>query len=118
MKHTDKMQEVDLSRRRNNRAIDTFQFHPQHQHKQHKKIKHQPELRIVDDEWRKQNQSRPVELIPKSLNQETYIDLLNNPSKLIIFATGPAGTGKTMLAVLAAIRAYQMGECKKIVRSE
>ena len=47
------------------------------------------------DLYQKQ-QSRPITLIPKSLTQETYIDLLTDPAKLIIFATGPAGTGKTM----------------------
>jgi phosphate starvation-inducible PhoH-like protein len=59
--------------------------------------------------------SKPITLVPKSLSQETYIDLLTDPSKLIIFATGPAGTGKTMLAVLAALRAFKAGECERIV---
>ena len=54
-------------------------------------------------------------LIPKSRNQETYIELLKDDSKCIVFATGPAGTGKTMLAVLAGIKAYKEGEVKKIV---
>lgn len=58
---------------------------------------------------------KAIHLIPKSINQETYIDLLQNPDKLIIFATGPAGTGKTMLAVLAALKAYRSGEISKIV---
>ena len=60
-------------------------------------------------------QRKAVHLIPKSLNQETYIELLTDSSKSIVFATGPAGTGKTMLAVLAGIRAYKEGEVKKIV---
>ena len=60
-------------------------------------------------------QKRTIELVPKSLNQERYIDLLTNPRKLILFATGPAGTGKTMLAVLAAIRALRAGEVSKII---
>jgi phosphate starvation-inducible PhoH-like protein len=60
-------------------------------------------------------QHRPITLIPKSRTQEEYIDLLTDPSKLIIFATGPAGTGKTMLAVLAALRAYKAGEIDRIV---
>mgnify|MGYP003343458607 CR=1 FL=1 len=47
-------------------------------------------------------QQRPITLLPKSVTQETYIDLLTDPSKLIIFATGPAGTGKTMLAKAVA----------------
>ena len=58
---------------------------------------------------------RQIPLIPKSLSQETYIDLLTNPEKLIIFATGPAGTGKTMLAVLAALRALRDGSAEKII---
>jgi len=40
---------------------------------------------------------------------------LTNPEKLIIFATGPAGTGKTMLAGLAALRALRDGSAEKIV---
>jgi phosphate starvation-inducible PhoH-like protein len=60
-------------------------------------------------------QRKPITLIPKSRNQETYIDLLSDPNKLIVFATGPAGTGKTMLAVLAAMRAFRAGECSRII---
>ena len=67
------------------------------------------------DVYRKQQQHRSIQLIPKSLTQESYIDLLTDPEKLIIFATGPAGTGKTMLAVLAALRALKAGECERIV---
>lgn len=61
------------------------------------------------------HQQREPLLIPKSLNQEVYIDLLKNPEKLIVFATGPAGTGKTLLAVIAAIRAMRERSVKKIV---
>ena len=58
---------------------------------------------------------RQVHLLPKTLNQETYVNLLTDPSKIIIFATGPAGTGKTMLAMLAGIRALKEGVITKIV---
>ena len=60
-------------------------------------------------------QRKPIQLIPKSRNQETYIDLLENKNKLIVFASGPAGTGKTMLAVLAAIKALRAGHVSRIV---
>ncbi len=73
-----------------------------------------PDNTINIDNYRQQKQ-RPINLVPKTLSQETYIDLLTDPSKTIIFATGPAGTGKTMLAVLAAMKAYRAGECQKIV---
>jgi phosphate starvation-inducible PhoH-like protein len=60
-------------------------------------------------------QRKTVNLIPKSLNQETYIELLTDETKHIVFATGPAGTGKTMLAMLAGIKAYKEGLVSKII---
>jgi phosphate starvation-inducible PhoH-like protein len=61
------------------------------------------------------NKKRQVHLLPKTLNQEAYVNLLTDPAKLIIFATGPAGTGKTMLAMLAGIKALKEGSIRKIV---
>jgi phosphate starvation-inducible protein PhoH len=58
---------------------------------------------------------KTVNLIPKSLNQEHYIDLLTNQTKNIVFATGPAGTGKTFLAMLAGIKAYKEHQVSKII---
>ena len=84
-----------------------------------------PELEVSDTKNNSNNNTisfnsythykKAVNLIPKSLKQEEYIDLLTDRQRTIVFATGPAGTGKTMLAVMAAIRAYKAGEVKKIV---
>ena len=60
-------------------------------------------------------QRKTVTLIPKSLNQETYIELLTDSTKHIIFATGPAGTGKTMLAMQAGVKAFKEGSVSKII---
>ena len=76
------------------------------------------QLQVVSNNTNYDSYSRnrkTITLIPKSRNQETYIDLLQNPQRLIVFASGPAGTGKTMLAVLAALKAFRAGECSKIV---
>lgn len=62
-----------------------------------------------------QEKKRPIVLLPRNLNQENYIDLLLNENNTIVFATGPAGTGKTMLAVLAAIKDMRNGVIDKIV---
>ena len=62
-----------------------------------------------------QKRKNLIQLVPKSLNQEKYVDLLENEQRLIVFASGPAGTGKTMLAVLAALKAFRAGECSRIV---
>ena len=58
---------------------------------------------------------RNVALIPRTLAQEQYIAHLLNDSKNIVFAVGPAGTGKTMLAMLAAIKAYKEGQVERII---
>jgi phosphate starvation-inducible PhoH-like protein len=60
-------------------------------------------------------QRKTVHLIPKSLNQEHYIELLTDQTKHIVFATGPAGTGKTMLAMLAGIKAFKEGQVSKLI---
>jgi len=62
-----------------------------------------------------QQRSKQVVLLPKTLKQEEYIDLLLDSSRLIVFATGPAGTGKTMLAVMAAIKAFKERRINKII---
>jgi phosphate starvation-inducible PhoH-like protein len=58
---------------------------------------------------------KQVVLLPRNLNQETYIQSLLNEQNVIVFATGPAGTGKTMLAVQAAILALREREIDRIV---
>lgn len=61
------------------------------------------------------SKKRQIHLIPKTLNQEKYISLLTDPAKIVVFATGPAGTGKTMLAMLAGVKALMLGEISKII---
>ena len=58
-----------------------------------------------------------VDIIPRSLNQETLVACLEDSSQHIVFAVGPAGCGKTLLATLAAIKALKEGTIEKIVVS-
>lgn len=50
---------------------------------------------------------------PKTANQKYYIDEIR--SKDIVFGLGPAGTGKTYLAVAMAVSAYTNGLVKSII---
>jgi phosphate starvation-inducible PhoH-like protein len=59
--------------------------------------------------------SRSVQLQPRNRSQEKYILELLNQDKNIVFGIGPAGTGKTMLACLAAVKAFLEGEVERIV---
>ena len=54
-----------------------------------------------------------VELLPRNTAQETYVEALLD--KRMVFAVGPAGTGKTLLAVLRAIMALRNQEVTKII---
>lgn len=62
-----------------------------------------------------QKKNRQVHILPRNLSQETYLELLKNPRKYIVFAIGPAGTGKTLLGVQMAIKALQERAVEKIV---
>ena len=50
---------------------------------------------------------------PKTLGQKRYIDAIRN--KMIVFGLGPAGTGKTYLAMAMAITAFQRDEVSRII---
>jgi phosphate starvation-inducible PhoH-like protein len=58
---------------------------------------------------------KPIELIPKSINQEKYILSLLDDETDIVVVSGPAGTGKTYLGMLAAIKAMRSGQCEQII---
>ena len=66
-------------------------------------------------QFERQQRYKPVQIIPRNLKQEEYLELLNDASKLIVFSTGPAGTGKTLFAMLAGIRALREKKISKLI---
>ena len=54
---------------------------------------------------------RPVK--PKTVGQKKYIDMIRQNT--IVFAIGPAGTGKTYLAMAMAITAFRTGQVNRII---
>lgn len=50
---------------------------------------------------------------PKTMGQKKYVDLIND--KMIVFGVGPAGTGKTYLAMAKAITAFKSGDVARII---
>jgi len=56
-----------------------------------------------------------VQIIPRNISQENYVELLKNPRKYVVFAIGPAGTGKTMLGVQMAIKLLKEEVVNKII---
>ena len=50
---------------------------------------------------------------PKTIGQKDYTDAIRN--KMIVFGIGPAGTGKTYLAMAMAIKAFKNGDVNRII---
>ena len=77
-------------------------------------VRNQPAVASVDNIVKLGNRNyKRVELLPRNTAQETYVDALLE--KRMVFAVGPAGTGKTLLAVLRAIQALRSQEVTKII---
>ena len=56
---------------------------------------------------------RPVRV--KNMGQKRYVEAIDKSD--VIFGIGPAGTGKTFLAVVCAIAAFKKGEVSRIILS-
>ncbi len=67
--------------------------------------------RIQDDVVCVTAKGRPIKA--KTLGQRTYIDAIRKNT--VTLAVGPAGTGKTYLAVACAVTAYRAKECSRII---
>ena len=70
---------------------------------------------VINIDQRLNEKRKRVQIYPKNLSQETYLLKLNDPNKMIIFAIGPAGTGKTMLGVQWAVDQLKYGSADKII---
>jgi phosphate starvation-inducible PhoH-like protein len=57
--------------------------------------------------------SRGKTIRPKTLNQKRYVDAID--AHTVVFGIGPAGTGKTYLAVAKAVQALQAKEVNRII---
>ncbi len=54
-----------------------------------------------------------LRIVPRTPNQAAYINLIRDHN--LVFGMGPAGSGKTYLAVACAVEALRYGEVKRIV---
>ena len=68
----------------------------------------------LNTSYTKQKQKH-VTILPRNRNQETYVLKLLDDTKDIVFGIGPAGTGKTLLAVQVAVKLFLSGSIDKII---
>ena len=72
---------------------------------------------LRDEDLRKINKrlNKQIILSPRGENQRNYVYNLEDPYTHVVFALGPAGCGKTMLAMQAAIKGLIENRYEKIV---
>ncbi|KXT78317.1 PhoH family protein [Streptococcus sp. DD13] len=68
-------------------------------------------IALYEEEIIKDNFGNPIRV--KTLGQKMYVDSVKNHD--IVFGIGPAGTGKTFLAVTLAVTALKRGQVKRII---
>ncbi len=74
-------------------------------------IKDHPMVKIDEDLICHTISGKPVK--PKTVGQKKYVDAIRK--RMVVFGIGPAGTGKTYLAMAMAITAFQAGEVNRII---
>ena len=83
--------------------------------KQRVKKRFTSEVNVLDFQSYLPQKKQRVSLYARSPNQQTYLQKLQDETKSIVLAIGPAGTGKTMLAVQNGIKQFQEGLVDKII---
>ena len=66
---------------------------------------------LYEEEIIKDNLGKPIRV--KTLGQKVYVDSVKSHD--VVFGIGPAGTGKTFLAVTLAVTALKRGQVKRII---
>jgi len=80
--------------------------------KKNKHIVNHPNIVNINS-FTKKNAS--VNIVPRNKNQEKYVLEILNSERDIVLGIGPAGTGKTLLAVQCAVKSFKQGEVDKII---
>ncbi len=79
------------------------------------RLKVKPHNKLMDDSNTIKITTRKRVVHPRSIGQAHYIEAL--ATKNLVFATGPAGTGKTYLAVATAVAMLLQGKVDRIILS-
>ena len=62
-------------------------------------------LRVIQGGAIQRQRKKEVNIVPRNFHQDDLLGLIEDKNINIVFAVGPAGTGKTLISTLAGIRA-------------
>jgi phosphate starvation-inducible PhoH-like protein len=99
--------DINLSRARGTKA--------QQRRNQQQSLQYESQENTIDFQKATKQQRRHIELVPKSQAQERLVLSLLDANTPITIALGPAGTGKSYLAMLAAMRDLRQGRVDRVI---
>lgn len=72
-------------------------------------------LRVIQGGALTRKRQTQVNIVPRNFNQDDLLGYLEDHNINIVFAVGPAGTGKTLISTLAGIKELKGGDVNKFV---
>ena len=72
-------------------------------------------MRVIQGGALQRQRQKEVNIVPRNFHQDDLLGLLEDKNINIVFATGPAGTGKTFISTLAGIKGLKNNKLDKFV---
>ena len=72
-------------------------------------------MRVIQGGALERKRQKEVNIIPRNFNQDDLLGHIENQNTNIVFAVGPAGTGKTLISTLAGIKLLKSNKINKLV---
>ena len=72
-------------------------------------------LRVIQGGALQRKRQKEVNIVPRNFHQDDLLGLLEDRNINIVFAVGPAGTGKTLISTLAGIKSLKNNKINKLV---
>ena len=71
-------------------------------------------MRVIEGGALLRKRQKDVNIVPRNFHQDDLLGLIEHKNINIVFAVGPAGTGKTLISTLAGIRAIKQNKIDKV----
>lgn len=72
-------------------------------------------LKVIQGGALQRTRKKEVNIVPRNFRQDDLLGLLEDKNINIVFAIGPAGTGKTLISTLVGIKALMQNKINKMV---
>ncbi len=72
-------------------------------------------LKLIQGGALQRQRQKEVNIVPRNFHQDDLLGLIEDKNINIVFATGPAGTGKTFISTLAGIKSLKNNKIDKFV---